>query len=109
MKGETAHVIPFNNFQRILNGRIKLAAPYLATFSGFPMSSKSDEGDTQFGATHETENVPLREGEPSLQGFETDRRGAAQATQHIWKLYGSHGLSAWGIRMWEFSIGLVRL
>lgn len=25
-----------------------------------------------------------------------------------WRLYGSHLLSAWGARMWEFAIGLVR-
>ncbi len=30
------------------------------------------------------------------------------STMTRWKLYGSHFLSAWGERMWEFAIGLVR-
>jgi len=30
------------------------------------------------------------------------------STMTHWKLYGSHFLSAWGERMWEFAVGLVR-
>ena len=39
---------------------------------------------------------------------ETSNQTDSGSRHTVWALYGSHFLSAWGERMWEFVVGLVR-